>query len=180
MFLCSCMFVVWKFERGMQKVVARHTHRFRGGLVVQRSDMTKPCADVPQEQATDQYGSTPSRMVGTDDVDSRRRRRVMWPPLGYNVILQVPRELGPGVRARWLPGAAPATNHPRQNWQEPAPPAQLAMPERELTVPSAVVQAGGHGGVAAGAGKDPIFCGGCGDALGGNAFCQGCGKSSGK
>ena len=44
---------------------------------------------------------------------------------GYNLILQVPREMGDEVRKGWPPGAAPASN-----WQRAAGavPAQLSIP----------------------------------------------------
>jgi hypothetical protein len=171
--LPPCWFILpWIFERGTQEVVARHAHRFRGGFVV----VNEKNGATPRDELamnTDQYGVAP--LWG-------RQNWVVWPPPGYNVILQVSRELGPQVRARWPPGAparppgAPATNLR----DTAAVPAQLSIPARELSIPSASVPgAGVHGGAAAGAGRDPVFCGGCGDALGGKRFCQGCGESAG-
>lgn len=164
LFCGACVCLVWNFERGMHAVAAQHTHRFRGGLIILRKDMSMPVANVPGEQSKDQYGAAPVS-------SGRGRSKAMWPPLGYNVILQAPRERGAEVRATWPPGAAPATN------TRAAVPAQLSIPVRELTIPSAVVQGAG---VAAGArAGGPIFCGGCGDALGGSKFCKECGTRAG-
>ena len=130
MLVCACVCVVAHFESGMNAVLAQHTHRFSGGVVIERKDMSKPVANVPQEQAIDQYGKG---LTSTG-----RGRSHMWPPLGYNLILQVPREMGAEVRGGWPPGAAPARNRQRA---AAAVPAQLSIPvQRELTIPSAVVQ----------------------------------------
>ncbi|KAJ1478948.1 hypothetical protein T484DRAFT_1903731 [Baffinella frigidus] len=80
---CGCLFA--HFESGMNAVLARHAPRFPGGIIIERKDeeMSKPVANVPQEQSVDQYGNGLFATVGK----SRR-----WPPVGYNLILQVPRE----------------------------------------------------------------------------------------
>jgi len=134
--VCACTCVVAKFESGMHAVLARHTHRFPGGIVVSRNDQSRPVANVPQEQAIDQYGNGLSEsfrelfqnetMVGEY---GHIQTSHMWPPVGYNLILQVPREMGAEVRGGWPPGAAPARNPQR---------AAAAVPA-QLTIPSAVV-----------------------------------------
>ena len=70
----------------------------------------------------------------------------VWPPLGYNLIMQMSRDAGEEARAAWPPGCAPASTGA-------AVPAQLTMP------------AGGGG----------AHCGECGKALDGSKFCKGCG-----
>ena len=139
MLLCACFFVVMNFESGMRAVLARHAHRFPGGVVIQRKDDTSIVAQIPQEQAIDQYGVKLSGTVVTQNGKTRHRQHGhVWPPIGYNVILQVPQEMGAEVRGAWPPGAAPAGNRQRA---AAAVPAQLSIPVvRELTVPSAVVK----------------------------------------
>jgi hypothetical protein len=119
---CFCLFA--QFDSGMNAVLARHTHRFRGGIAIKRiTDVEmKAVANVPQEKAVDQYGN--GLMIG--------RSRRCWPPLGYNVIIQVTREMGAG---EWPPGAAPSRN---RGGAGGAFPAQLTTPVRELTVQAAV------------------------------------------
>jgi hypothetical protein len=139
MLLCGCFKVVEDFESGMRDVLARHAHRFPGGVVIQRMDAHSLVAKIPQEQAIDQYGVKLSGTVTTQHGKTRRHQDgPVWPPVGYNVILQVSREMGAEIRGAWPPGAAPARNRQRA---AAAVPAQLSMPvAREPTVPSAVVQ----------------------------------------
>ena len=133
MLLCACFFVVMNFESGMRAVLARHAHRFPAGVVIERKDAPSLVAQIPQEQAIDQYGVKLSGTVTTQQGKTRRHQHGhVWPPVGYNVILQVPREVGDDVRGAWPPGAAPARNRQRA---AAAVPAQLSMP-----VASAVVQ----------------------------------------
>jgi hypothetical protein len=125
--VCAGACVFAKFESGMHAVLARHTHRFSGGIVVSRNDQSRRVPNVPQEQSIDQYGNGLSGTTG--DENGCFQTSPVWPPVGYNIILHVPREMGAEVRGGWPPGAAPARNRQR---------AAAAVPA-QLTIPSAVV-----------------------------------------
>ena len=109
---CACFCLVAKFDTGLNKVLERHSHL--AGIAIARVDSPMPVAGVPHEQAVDQYGNG-----RTTSSAYRGRARPVWPPLGYNVILQVPRARGDEVRAAWNRGGA--------------------VPE-QLTIPAALVQ----------------------------------------
>ena len=74
-----------KFESGMNAVLARHTHRFPGGIVIHRKDSYTLTADVPQEQAIDQYSKEliADITVSTGEDSSSTSSYHVWPPIGY-------------------------------------------------------------------------------------------------
>jgi len=107
------------FYSEMNAILARHAQRFPGGVGLVYKELSRHVANVPEEQTVDQYGK--------DLVDSYQPLKRTWPPLGYSVILQIPRETEDRVRAAWPPAAAPGN---RQG-------AAAAIPE-PLTIPPAV------------------------------------------
>ena len=147
MLCCSCFYLVAKFDSGLNKVLERHSHLT--GIAIERIDSPLIVGDIPHEQAVDQYGNG-----RTTSSAYRGRARPVWPPLGYNVILQVPRARSDEVRAAWGAGAAPDRNppppmcHAMSDTQFPRPSRSLlptdprnrggAVPE-QLTVPAALV-----------------------------------------
>lgn len=108
------------FHLEMNAILARHAHRFPAGVGVGWAALSQTVGDVPGEQAVDQNGQ--------ELVHSWNPRVRTWPPLGYSIILQIPRGSGDRARAAWPPAAAPPGN--RQG-------AAAAIPE-PLTIPPAV------------------------------------------
>ena len=85
---------------------------------------------------TDQFGT---KLTGESVLS-----RAVWPPLGYNIVLQMSRDAGEEARAAWPPGSAPASTGA-------AVPAQLTMPA-----------GGAHCGECGNALDGSKFCKGCG------------------
>lgn len=75
------------------------------GVRVEVVERTDPTAQTDDAMAFDQYGRALQAMVGGSKHHAGQMKPV-WPPLGYNVIMQVPANVD--LRSSWGKGAAEA------------------------------------------------------------------------